>query len=410
MLSLSFALHANLRYAEIPREEIPEVIKKSYLPVLEGLVKIKQSRVILDLTGITLEILAQDYPEIIKIIKQGIKNGQFEITGGTYSQPILPLLPFISIKRQINTHLELIKRVLGVSQPKGFWLPEAAWSPDLAPILKSLKFAWTLIDYNHLLLSQTRTGEESPPVEKKLPCFVKKGVDFLSYSSVQRLINLPSLFSQFRREIDDPNFQPILIKGASQTTLSGVILKQIWSPFYTGVSLANKLTFTQGRLKKKIEKMSTNRSVRGLFIPFGSDLEIIGYQGILPLSIPVENFLDLVNWVVSNKNIGLVFPTEYLSHHPPQEAYYLRTGSWAPDRSLKIWSDDPDDRRLNYLCDWAREEILKMPAGPGKEKAWRFLMHAENSDGRGWTPIPERRLDCFDNVLLAIKIAEGSSK
>ena len=89
----TIVLHANLQYAEIPIDEIPAVIERSYLPVLRTLLEIPKAQVVLNFTGVTLEILENENKEVLNLLKEGIEKGQFELTGCGYSHPIFPLLP-----------------------------------------------------------------------------------------------------------------------------------------------------------------------------------------------------------------------------------------------------------------------------------------------------------------------------
>ncbi|MHA1515991.1 MAG: hydrolase, partial [Candidatus Heimdallarchaeaceae archaeon] len=77
----TIVLHANLQYAEIPISEIPQVVNLSYIPVLSTLLEIPKIEVVLNFTGVTLEILKNSYPEVIDLLKEGIDQGKFELTG-----------------------------------------------------------------------------------------------------------------------------------------------------------------------------------------------------------------------------------------------------------------------------------------------------------------------------------------
>lgn len=408
MLNISLVLHANLQYAEIPIAQIPRVVKESYLPTLKGLLKIPKARLAFNFTGPTLEILEKEYPEVIELLRKGVKNGQFELLGFAYSQPILPLIPEIDINLHIEKHLELLENLLGVKKPKGFFLPEAAWSPNLAPILKKFGFSWTLIDYDHLVLSQTGAGE-SVSIEKKPIAFTERGMSFFTASIFRQIISLPALAFKFYHDVNNPDHEPIIIQGAGAEMMA-VLMKQVWTPLFFGANLAApkplRWLFSPKKLKKRLKKMAKSSEVKGLLVPFGSDFEIIGFKGILPASVSVNAFLDFVKWAVEEEDIKLLTPTDYLEKNPPKKRVYLRTGSWAPDRSLKVWDKDPDDKKLNGLCDEARSYLIRAGDSEEAEKGWHHLLLAENSDGRGWNPIPERRLFCYEHALKAIEIGK----
>lgn len=405
---MSLVLHANLQYAEIPPKEIPRVIKESYLPTLKGLLKIPQSRIAFNFTGVTLEILEKESPETIDLIKKGVKKGQFELLGFAYSQPIMPLIQEVDINLHIKKHLDLLDRLFKVKNPKGFFLPEAAWSPNLAPILKKFGFSWTMIDYDHLVLSQTAAGE-SVSIERKPIGFTERGMHFFTASILKQIVSLPALALKFRHDISDPDFEPVIIQGAG-AEIFAALMKQIWTPLYFGANLAApkslRWLLSPRHLKKRLKKMAQPGKTKGLVIPFGSDFEIIGFRGNIPASIPVKQFLDFVNWSTNEEEIKLLTPTDYFEKNPPKKKVYLRTGSWAPDRSLKVWDQDPDDKKLNRLCDEARSYLIRANDSKKAQEGWHHLLLAENSDGRGWNPIPERRLFCYEHVMKAIEIGK----
>ena len=79
MVDTSLLLHANLLYAEFPFSEIPNVVDKSYLPVLEMLESNPQYKVILNWTGFTLEVLEGKFPEYGKTFAVSVKANAFVV-------------------------------------------------------------------------------------------------------------------------------------------------------------------------------------------------------------------------------------------------------------------------------------------------------------------------------------------
>lgn len=150
MLLTTIILHGNLQYAEIHPKEIPSVIEKSYKPVLTGLLSLPKGKVILNFTGVTLELLQKDYPEILRILRTGIKRGVFEVMGSAYGHSILPLIPDCEIILHVRRHLSVLNKTLGIERPKGFWPPELAWNERMLSMLTDKDFQWAASDY-HLI-------------------------------------------------------------------------------------------------------------------------------------------------------------------------------------------------------------------------------------------------------------------
>jgi hypothetical protein len=102
----------------------------------------------------------------------------------------------------------------------------------------------------------------------------------------------------------------------------------------------------------------------------------------------------------------MILPMKYLEIHKPKDLGYMKTGSWEPNRRLDIWTEDEDNKKLERLCQEARWYFSQLADSEITEEMWKHLLLAENSDGRGWDPIPERRLDCFSHAYEAITIAK----
>jgi hypothetical protein len=100
----------------------------------------------------------------------------------------------------------------------------------------------------------------------------------------------------------------------------------------------------------------------------------------------------------------MILPKEYLKKIKPTDLGYMKTGSWAPDLSLDIWTKDEDNKKLERLCEEIRWYFRQLHPEEINVEIWKHLLLAENSDGRGWDPIPERRLACFSHALEALKL------
>jgi hypothetical protein len=78
----------------------------------------------------------------------------------------------------------------------------------------------------------------------------------------------------------------------------------------------------------------------------------------------------------------------------------LDTGSWSPDKSLRIWTDSKDNRELTRRTD----EIYRILDRLNYKESLMsqlepFLKVAENSDARGWAPLLERKHEAYSALL-----------
>lgn len=393
-------LHANLQYAEIPVSEIPKVVKHSYVPVISALLEMPKIEVVLNFTGVTLEILNSEYPEVIELIKLGIDKGKFELTGCGYSHPIFPLLPIEDIKKQIEFNQRVLKKVMNY-EPKGFWLPELAYDPLLPGILKNFDFSYVFIDEELYNMSNPLLNDANL-YNSPYYSATHYIIDFLKAKGLLRKI---SNFNKARKGITKyckrANFSPVELKGV-KGTITGLKVPQAWSIFST----ASVLGFPFINPKKVAKLLSKFKDSTGLVIPYGTDIEFFGYRSFIEGKLLTEEDLkNLIQQMLKVKGFEMILPSKYLEKHKPKDLGYMKTGSWAPRRRLDLWTEDEDNKKLERLCQEARWYFSHLPETDITEDMWKHLLLAENSDGRGWDPIPERRLDCFAHAYEAISEA-----
>ncbi len=395
-------LHANLQYAEIPVDEIPNVVEQSYIPVLSLLLEIPDIAVVLNFTGVTLEILYNEYPEVIDLLKEGIKKEKFELTGCGYSHPIFPLLPIEDINKQIEFNLEVLEKTLNYV-PKGFWLPELAYDPTLPKILKEHGFSYMFID-DELYRMSSPLMNDSNLYNAEYYSASHYVIDFLKAKGIfRKIIHFRRAIRGMKKVLKSAEFEPVEVKGA-KGTITGLRVPQSWSIF-TSASLMGYPLLSIRNTIKIISKFSKQT---GLVIPYGTDIEFFGYRSVVDGKlIATESLRKLLIKMTNISDNSMILPVKYLENNKPSEIGYMKTGSWAPDRRLDLWTKDEDNQKLERLCDEARWYINQLTPEEIDDELWKQLLMAENSDGRGWDPIPERRLHCFNHALEALNIAKS---
>ena len=178
---------------------------------------------------------------------------------------------------------------------------------------------------------------------------------------------------------------------------------QVWSITTSG-SMYGFPLISSKKIKKLLSKF---RKQKGLVIPYGTDIEFIGYRSMVEGKlITPSDLISLLQNIISISDNQMILPSKYLEKHKPSDLGYMKTGSWSPDRRLDLWTEDEDNKKLERLCQEARWFFTHLPESEVTEDMWKHLLLAENSDGRGWDPIPERRLDCYDHACEAIKLAK----
>lgn len=135
-----------------PPWQYPEVLKRiadeCYFPVTEWLSENRSFKVTLNANYSGIELLVKNnLHKIIENIGKGIEKGNIELTGSAAYHPILPLLPRKEIIWQIELNSKKNKEIFGkLWEPKGFFPPEMAYSPELAEIVKQTGYKWIIAD------------------------------------------------------------------------------------------------------------------------------------------------------------------------------------------------------------------------------------------------------------------------
>jgi len=127
---------------------IEDAFKKSYKPFIDTLRKFPSVRVNIHFSGYLLEWIYNRYPEYFETLKELLEKGQLEIFTGGYYEPILPVIPESDRLGQIKKLSEFIEKTLNYV-PKGLWLAERVWEPQLASTLAKAGIKYVALDDSH---------------------------------------------------------------------------------------------------------------------------------------------------------------------------------------------------------------------------------------------------------------------
>lgn len=143
-----------LIHAHQPVGNFDDVIERayqhSYLPFVETLALHPSIHMGLHYSGILLEWLERAHPEYFELFLTLVKRGQIEIIGGGFYEPILVVIPPEDRLEQITRLSDYVENHFG-RRPKGAWLAERVWEPQLPSSLAAAGVEYTLVDDNHFL-------------------------------------------------------------------------------------------------------------------------------------------------------------------------------------------------------------------------------------------------------------------
>lgn len=124
--------------------------KTSYLPFIEVLARHPTIRVGLHYSGPLLEWIERAHPEYFDVLRALVRAGQAEMVGGGFYEPILISIPHDDRREQIARLAGYIEKHFG-ARPRGAWLTERVWEPEIPSTLAPAGVDYTLVDDNHFL-------------------------------------------------------------------------------------------------------------------------------------------------------------------------------------------------------------------------------------------------------------------
>ncbi len=120
------------------------VHEKSYSPLIRTLSKFN-IKFCFHASGILLEWWEKNDPELLGIIAKGVESNQIELLGGGYYEPVLAMIPQKDRIVQLKMLSESLRRLFG-KYPKGAWITERIWQPDIIRDLKEAGLHYAFLD------------------------------------------------------------------------------------------------------------------------------------------------------------------------------------------------------------------------------------------------------------------------
>jgi alpha-amylase len=146
-ISLALALHNHQPVGNFGWV-FAEVFEQAYAPMIDALERHPGVRLSLHYTGPLLTWLGAERPEAIERLRWLVTRGQVEILGGGFYEPVLASLPERDRIGQLTRMADELELMFG-QRPRGAWLAERVWEPDLPTSLVASGYEWTILDDAH---------------------------------------------------------------------------------------------------------------------------------------------------------------------------------------------------------------------------------------------------------------------
>ena len=148
-LNLIFALHSHQPVGNFDFV-FENAYQKAYLPFLEVLRDFQDIHITLHITGPIWDWLDNNHPEFYDLVRHFVENGQIELMGGAFYEPLICAIPEEDAFNQILYMQNFFNERFG-SEPRGMWIAERVWEPYFPKILAKAGIEYTALDDTHFL-------------------------------------------------------------------------------------------------------------------------------------------------------------------------------------------------------------------------------------------------------------------
>jgi predicted glycosyl hydrolase (DUF1957 family) len=128
---------------------LEQVASESYEYLLMLFERYPNFKASLNITGNLVEQLNDYRPDLLKRLQSLVAKGQIELCSSSKYHAILPLLSKSQIQRQIELNQEILAKYFDLNKIQGFYMPEMAYSDEVAKIVKKAGFKWLILDPIH---------------------------------------------------------------------------------------------------------------------------------------------------------------------------------------------------------------------------------------------------------------------
>jgi alpha-amylase len=125
-----------------------QAYKECYAPFINILKKYPTVKCNIHISGPLYDWFLQNHKSFVVQLKRLVARGQIEIMSGGYYEPILPLIPDEDKLSQIKMMNHFVKKHFG-THPRGAWLAERVWEPNLPRVLSMAGIKYTFLDDTH---------------------------------------------------------------------------------------------------------------------------------------------------------------------------------------------------------------------------------------------------------------------
>lgn len=389
-----FMPHANIQYSQLDPKRRQWVCENCYRPLFE-LVRDNDYKVAFEASGRTLEVMAEEAPDVLAMLKELIHAGKIEPIGSPFIHVMLANIPAEVALHSLKRGLDAWEKYTGV-RPETGWNPECGWAGHLLDLYKEAGFKSIVMDADSFLLSFPEIREATG-----------LAYDVNGHSNKNHLFKIEDYIqdkNEFLRYLTNPSVAPNGLKMIFRSDC--MANPMLWYLMGATEGMREK-PVDLAELKEMFLKWQPRIDKSGSFImPYAEDAEYIGSSAYFYVkqfnqarffeSEPesIKRFKELLDMA---KEIGyeLSTPAEVIANAKEiienNLVDNIENGAAWHGGTYKAWANTSYSRILDPVCrslyDGVVELRKRLGNMPELEEAMNAIESAYVSDSR-WPPLP----------------------
>jgi len=352
-------------------------------------------RLSLHYTGPLLDWLLAERADTVHRLHALVEREQVEILGGAYYEPVLAALPERDRVGQLRRMADAVETTFG-RRPRGAWLAERVWEPDLPTSLVAAGYAWTILDDAHFRAATIPEEELWGP--------------YTTEDQGQR-IDVFGTEQGLRYRIPFRDVEDVIAYLRSHATDAGERLGVMGDDGekFGGWPTTWEHCWGERRwVERFFTALEENADWLTTTTPSGW---LVDHAPIGRVYIPTGSYVEMGGWALPADE-GAEFETVLhgaQEEHLP-EARWLRGASW---RNFQVKYREVNDLHKRMLA--VSQLVDAMPPGAAKGEALTHLYQGQSNDVYwhglfGGIYISHMRLATWEHVIAAEDIAEGAAR
>ena len=146
-----FMPHANIQYSQLKPEKRHWVMKNCYEKLFDVVAE-GDYKIAFEASGITIEEMAKQAPEVLEKLRNLVADGKVEPVSSPYIHFMLSNIPREVCLHSLKHSLDVWEKYVG-QRPKIGWNPECGWADYVLDVYKEAGLEALVMDADSLLLS-----------------------------------------------------------------------------------------------------------------------------------------------------------------------------------------------------------------------------------------------------------------